>query len=309
MSCGAESEANALMTSLMDGITWNVPNVNLDDPLLNLPTGLGLDSALYGVVKRLEVTDVTTGVVGGEGMFDKLAASMKAHLAEQYEKGRLTGSEYTRAYIELMTACMASAVSFLVQRDQAFWQAQQAQIAAITARVAMQTARVELAAMQLQAETARANYALTKLKLATESIQYCIANYNLVSMLPAQLALTTAQADAAKAQTDTVKYQLSDILPTQKTLLVEQTNAQRAQSSDTRTDGQPVAGTLGKQKDLYDQQITSYQRDAEVKAAKLFTDAWTVQKTVDDGIVPPDNFANASLNTILGHIKQNNNLG
>lgn len=280
MSCGAESEANALMTSLMDGVTWNVPNVNLDDPLLNLPTGLGLDSALYGVVKRLEVTDVTTGVVGGEGMFDKLAASMKAHLAEQYEKGRLTGSEYTRAYIELMTACMASAVSFLVQRDQAFWQAQQAQIAAITARVAMQTAKVELAAMQLQAETARANYALTKLKLATESIQYCIAN-----------------------------YQLSDILPTQKTLLVEQTNAQRAQSSDTRTDGQPVAGTLGKQKDLYDQQITSYQRDAEVKAAKLFTDAWTVQKTVDDGIVPPDNFANASLNTILGRIKQNNNLG
>lgn len=280
MSCGAESEANALMTSLMDGVTWNVPNVNLDDPLLNLPTGLGLDSALYGVVKRLEVTDVTTGVVGGEGMFDKLAASMKAHLAEQYEKGRLTGSEYTRAYIELMTACMDSAVSFLVQRDQAFWQAQQAQIAAITARVAMQTAKVELAAMQLQAETARANYALTKLKLATESIQYCLAN-----------------------------YQLSDILPTQKTLLVEQTNAQRAQSSDTRTDGQPVAGTLGKQKDLYTQQITSYQRDAEVKAAKLFTDAWTVQKTVDDGIVPPDNFANASLNTILGHIKQNNNLG
>lgn len=280
MSCGAESEANALMTSLMDGVTWNVPNVNLDDPLLNLPTGLGLDSALYGVVKRLEVTDVTTGVVGGEGMFDKLAASMKAHLAEQYEKGRLTGSEYTRAYIELMTACMDSAVSFLVQRDQAFWQAQQAQIAAITARVAMQTAKVELAAMQLQAETARANYALTKLKLANESIQYCLAN-----------------------------YQLSDILPTQKTLLVEQTNAQRAQSSDTRTDGQPVAGTLGKQKDLYTQQITSYQRDAEVKAAKLFTDAWTVQKTVDDGIVPPDNFANASLNTILGHIKQNNNLG
>lgn len=280
MSCGAESEANALMTSLMDGVTWNVPNVNLDDPLLNLPTGLGLDSALYGVVKRLEVTDVTTGVVGGEGMFDKLAASMKVHLAEQYEKGRLTGSEYTRAYIELMTACMDSAVSFLVQRDQAFWQAQQAQITAITARVAMQTAKVELAAMQLQAETARANYALTKLKLANESIQYCLAN-----------------------------YQLSDILPTQKTLLVEQTNAQRAQSSDTRTDGQPVAGTLGKQKDLYTQQITSYQRDAEVKAAKLFTDAWTVQKTVDDGIVPPDNFANASLNTILGRIKQNNNLG
>ena len=83
---------------------------------------------------------------------------------------------------------------------------------------------------------------------------------------------------------------------------------QRAQTLDTRSDGSTVVGAVGKQKDLYSQQIKSYQRDSELKAAKLFADAWTVQKTVDEGFVAPANFQNPSLDSVLGHIKTNNNL-
>ena len=82
----------------------------------------------------------------------------------------------------------------------------------------------------------------------------------------------------------------------------------RAQTLDTRTDGLAVSGSVGKQKALYSQQITSYQRDAEVKAAKLFTDAWITQKTIDEGLTAPSNFANDSVNTILGVLKANNGL-
>ena len=83
---------------------------------------------------------------------------------------------------------------------------------------------------------------------------------------------------------------------------------QRAQTMDTRTNGVAIRGSVGKQKDLYTQQITSYQRDAEVKAAKLFTDAWITQKTIDEGLLPPGAFRNDSINVILRNIKANNDI-
>ena len=66
---------------------------------------------------------------------------------------------------------------------------------------------------------------------------------------------------------------------------------------------------MGKQVDLYSQQITSYQRDGEVKTAKLFTDAWITMKTMDEGLLPPTNFQNTSLDAILGDLKTLNGLG
>ena len=134
-----------------------------------------------------------------------------------------------------------------------------------------------MASLQLEALTSKAGYALTKLKLSTESVTYCTAQYNLTNMLPQQLA--------------NVK---------------EQTEAQRAQTLDTRTDGVAVVGVLGKQKALYSQQITSYQRDSEVKASKLFTDAWITMKTIDEGLLPPSGFQNSSLDQILTTLKTNN---
>lgn len=61
---------------------------------------------------------------------------------------------------------------------------------------------------------------------------------------------------------------------------------QRAQT-DVRTDGSTVTGAVGKQKDLYSQQITSYQRNSELSAARVFSDAWITQKTIGRGFVAP----------------------
>ena len=76
---------------------------------------------------------------------------------------------------------------------------------------------------------------------------------------------------------------------------------------DTRTDGTTViTGLLGKQKALYEQQITSYQRDAEIKMARPFIDAWITQKTSDEGVLAPNNFTNAQLDQILSHLRTQN---
>lgn len=269
MSFGGDSAAKIIYQNLKEEIDFEIPIVDLSDPIFDMPGGS--DSDIYKPVSKLTNEDLTTRVVKGDGSFDALMEGTKAHLKEEYDKGRITGAEYTRAYIELTQSVMGNATQFLLGRDAAYWQAQLAQVQAITGRVQLQIARVQLAQTQFDALTAKANFTLALMKLATEDVTY----------------------GAGKKQVD---------------LLKEQIESQRAQTMNTRTDGVNVEGTLGKQRDLYDQQITSYQRDAEVKAAKLFTDAWTVQKTIDEGLNPPSGFANPSIDEVLTAIKSNNNL-
>lgn len=274
---GGDVNAKELMISLMEGENITIPNTDFSGPEFSIPGGT--DSELYRQVTRLTNEDLTTGVVGGTGTFDALMGGFKAHLKEEYQANRISGAEYTKAFIALTESAMGNAVQFLLGRDSAFWQAVMAQANAITARVQLETAKVQYVGILLEALNTQANFALTKLKLATEDVTFASG-----------------------------EYQLENILPQQKILLTEQSEAQRAQTLDTRSDSLPVVGVLGKQKDLYTQQITSYQRDAEIKAAKLWTDAWTVQKTIDEGLLPPNNFTNTEINPILDAIKVNNNL-
>ena len=299
MACGAETEGNALFQTLTAGVNFDIPQIDINGPNFQIPGGT--DSALYDQVSKLTNNDLTTGTLEGSGTFDALMRGFKVHLKEEYNQSRITGAEYTKAYTALVESAMGQGVQYLLGRDASFWQGVSAQIQAITAKLQLETARVRHATAQLEALNQEATFALTKMRLANESMQYCISKFNLEQMLPAQ---KTGQ-DIANS---TATYNRDEILPRQRDLLKEQTEVQRAQTQDSRTDGALVVGAVGKQKDLYSQQIKSYQRDSELKAAKLFSDAWTVQKTVDEGFVAPANFQNPSLNTVLEHIKTNNNL-
>jgi len=195
---------------------------------------------------KLAVTDLTTGVVAGTGLFDKLMVSLTAHLQVEYQANRISGAEYTKAYIAVVTAALQTASQFLVAADQTYWAA---------------------------------------LKAATE-------NDNLV------------------IQGENLEFTRDNLLPAQEALLLEQTEVQRAQTLNTRTDGvTTVAGAVGKQKDLYTQQIASYQRDAETKVAKIFSDAWITQKTIDEGLTAPTQFTNTEINEVLLAIRAANSLG
>lgn len=268
-STGAGDLANVLLPELVSGVDFSFPVIDLNDPSFTYTPEEG--DPIFDAITKLQNSDLTSGIVGGTGTFDVIMTSMRSHLLSEYEKNRITGNDYVTAYIGLSQVALSSAVSFLLQRDTAFYQAALAKAAAmkaevdvVTSKVALALAKVQLATGQIQANTEEVNYALTKLKLATEDATYGAAS--------------------------------------------EQMEAARAQTLDTRTDGGAVAGSVGKQKELYTQQITSYQRDAEVKAAKLYTDAWTVMKTIDEGLDPPTSFTNANLQTVLTHIQTNNNL-
>lgn len=277
MSCSAEVEANRLLEELTKGDDFTLPDIDMSGPEWDIPGGDG--SPIFGAITKVTNESLTTREVGGSGTFDALMESAHNHLKAEFKANRITGGEYTKAYIAMMESCMSNAVQFLLGRDQAYWAAALAQIQAVTARVTLATSKAQFVLAKIQALSAKSEYALTKLKIATESETYCAALFNASQMLPQQLKLIT-----------------------------EQTEAQRAQTLDTRSDGATVTGSVGKQKELYSQQITSYQRDAEVKASKLFTDAWITQKTIDEGLNPPNGFTNASIDTILTKLKSNNGL-
>lgn len=308
-----ETEAQTVFDALVQDINLDLPAIDLDDPQYSLDFPPG--STIFEPVKPLDVADLTTRVVGGSGVFDALMDAFKAHLRAEYDNNRITGADYAKAYVSLTTAAMANAVQFLLSKDQSFWQSQNAQIAAVTANVGLATSKMQFAIAEFQAQNEGAQYTLTKSKLATESVNYGIATYNINSMLPAQLL-------QVQKQTEQAAYNINNMLPAQLlqvqkqtelatqqiSMTKEQTEAARAQTMETRTDGSIVKGSVGKQKELYSQQITSYMRSDERSAAKMFSDTWVAMKTIDEGLTAPDCFTNSSIDGVMKTIITNNNL-
>ena len=126
--------------------------------------------------------------------------------------------------------------------------------------------------------------------------------------IPHRFFRKEAQKEGQLITNDTASYQLQFTVPQQYQLLKEQTETQRAQTLNSRTDGAAVVGYVGKQKDLYSQQIDSYKRDAEIKAAKLVSDGWMTQKTIDEAALTPSSFQQNMVDAVLQVVKQRNGL-
>lgn len=64
------------------------------------------------------ITDITTGIIDGTGIFDKLMASVKAHIYDEYDNGRIKGPEYSQVYLGAIQAVLAQSVQFALQEKQ-----------------------------------------------------------------------------------------------------------------------------------------------------------------------------------------------
>ncbi len=363
-SCGAATVAEAVFETVMDGETFDIPEIDLSGDEFAMPSED--HNPLFAAIVPITIDQLTTKTIGGTGIFDILMSAMQVHLEKQYKDQRITGREFSEAYIANSNQAMQSAISFLLGKDTALYQAYAAQAAAQIAEISVVKARIDLKMAELQtsilgiqAKTAEAQYANAKMGLSILDAQYCnlllekeakgiqnesltynlenllpkqnikaglendlaglqivgvetdndIKTYNLATMLPKQADMLDQQIAAAVTDQDIKEYTLSDILPKQKVLIVEQGEAQRAQTLNDRSDEATVTGLMGKQKDLYTQQIVSYKRDAETKAVKMMVDGWVAQKTIIEGLAPPGVMINENIQTIFGTLQTNLELG
>lgn len=60
----------------------------------------------------IELKDLTGGKVDSNGVFDELMRSIKGHLHEEYDAERITGTDYTQAYISSVQAALNIASQF-----------------------------------------------------------------------------------------------------------------------------------------------------------------------------------------------------
>lgn len=242
-------------------INFSLPPVTLTSAEYLLPTHL--DNPLYTAVHKVDLADLTTGAVGGTGSFEVLMASMKEHLKGEFDKGRITGDQYTKAYVELTNLAMSTGLQFTMGQELAYWQAAGAreqakalEIASVTAAVMLETAKAQLAMQRYQAELAQAQYVLTKLQLSSEDARYRLA--------------------------------------------VEQIEAAHSQHSDTKTDDTtPVAGTIKRQRDLLEEQREAFIRAADATVGKMYLDAWLTQLTINEGSTPPDQMTAVNINQVM----------
>lgn len=258
MACDPATEANTIFTDLMAGEDIDIPDVDIGT--ITFPVFPDVD---YTAPTRLTNDDLTTRKVAGNGTFDALMESFANHIKTEFEKGRITGAEYSKAWVSLTEGAMNTATQFLLGKDAAFWQAiaaqnqaKLAQVQIVTAQVQYETAKVSLALAQFQALTAKSEYALNKMRLASAQVEYCINKFNLDEMLPQQKLMVTAQITGQNLQNTTV-------IPAQVALVTAQTNE--------------VTTMLPKNVLLIDSQI------AKSSAEVLMVDAQRTQITTYEG--------------------------
>ena len=152
-----ETRSKEILSSLTEGLDFTIPNIDFNDKAFEIPQAL-ID-ALQKVPEPLTTALLTERIVGGNGTFDAIMTAMKEHLKIEYNEGRITGAEFTKAYIAMLQSALQFAVQYLLGRDNAYFQAIGAQTQALTNSINIYKAKVELAIAQAQAHQNKAEYA------------------------------------------------------------------------------------------------------------------------------------------------------
>lgn len=198
----------------------------------------------------ITVAQLTSETLAGTGTFDVLMRAGKAHLTEEFEKGRIKGPDYATVYLGMMTQVLDKAMEFLLTKDKVANELLliEAQIAKINADILVS----EKEKLKIEAEIERINEE--------------------VLLVNAQKCLAQAQFDVAMANLPKVAAEVA--------LLNQKKLTETAQTSNANVDTNSV---IGRQNNLYTQQASGFIRDAEQKAAQLMISTWNVRATTDEG--------------------------
>ncbi len=304
-SKSSDQLSEKLYYNLTKSDNFNLDSLQINPDDFKLPDGL-LDKIInYKVSATLE--EVTTKDPDGTGAFDTFMTAISKHLEKEFSQGRIVGADYSNAYIAAMQMALQQAVDFVLKKDQVFISATTAQLAAIDAAIGIIKSKIALITAQIQAYIAQTQYAGEKLKLSNlhETYITLIAQYN---KLCEEVNVQKAQTSGTRTDNATVAGSIGaqiQMINEQIKLVREQIESARAQTLDTRTDGAVVKGQIGKQKDVASQQIIAFKQKAGIDAANIASNAWITSKGMNDAVEAPTSMQNAALNNVVDQVYAN----
>lgn len=203
-------------------------------------------------IAPITLAELTTTTLNGTGVFDVLMRANKAHLDDEFTKGRIKGPEYATVYLGSLDTVMNAALQFLLQKDKTSLEAQ---------LLEQQVLKSQQEVLQIQAQVA----------LLTQQKANAIIEGTVLAATQCKL---TAEYDVLMLTKDKTAQETN--------LLLQKVVTERAQVTALGVDADSV---IGKQKALYAAQTSGFTRDAEQKAAKVMVDSWNVRRTTDEGTV------------------------
>lgn len=255
----------------------------------------------------IDIRDLTTGEAKGSGLYEELMRTSDAHIKQEFEAGRLQGEAYAQVYLSAMQANLQAAIQYLLS-----YETTNKNLEILDEQIKQNEKQNEL--LELQKE---------QLRIANETAQY-----NLDNLLPEQYAqaleqtkLLEEQVDHAKLNTTLLTEQVETVGVQQQVLAEQLKSAQaqnveptggllkvqydkglqeveigkqkvdteRSQTKDTNADGTAILGLVGKEKGLKTVQTEGFNRQAEVQAAKIYSDVFNVMySTEQEGLSPQD---------------------
>lgn len=242
----------------------------------------------------LTIAELSDTTIGGSGVFDVLMRANKAHLEQEFAKGRLKGPEYATVYLGSLQAVMQTALAFLLQKRKNDLEAVflEKQIA-LTAQQTINAADELITAAAQRAKLAQEISNLAKQELQITQQTLLIANQTANAVIEGKVL----EATLCKLKADFDSIMASIPKTNQETaLLAQKTATEKAQVTGLGVD---ATGVIGRQNALYAAQASGYIRDAEQKAAKMLIDTWNVRRTTDDTTVAGVG-AGSTINNFLG---------
>ncbi len=67
----------------------------------------------------IQISDVTTTLPDGAGVFDVLMRSIDSHLDKQYQSGRIKGADYATVYLGALQTVLQQAIAFVLAQQKA----------------------------------------------------------------------------------------------------------------------------------------------------------------------------------------------
>ena len=166
---------------------------NTDNTLINIED----------ITSNVVVTNSDDGIVTGDGYLDDLMETANTHLRAQHDAGRITGTAYASAYVQLFQSTMNQAIRFGLTKRTAELQADKLQkdvdIAAINEYIADNTKEDKIDVSGYKREVEEVTRAIA---VGTEG--------NKIALVGQQLAKLTADTSYVSSQEQALEEQVVD---------------------------------------------------------------------------------------------------